>query len=140
MSDTGHWQPVADGAGVWAGQYVFRNNPMNTVVVDLGDGKLMAVSPGTGMSDAALDELDALRKLAGGDVHLYESPAKKHEDLVMFVTREGASVLYSNEVLTNSPELPKSLVFKILFKLTKSGPGLTMNNLAMKLIGVDRSD
>ena len=124
------------------GQYIFGKSPTNSFAVDLGDGRLMVISPGTDMSDSVLDDLDALgtvvalvspgafhnmglvrwkerypnarlfatesgiphiakahaalpameplsalREIASDDVHLYECPTNKHEDLAMFVTR-----------------------------------------------------
>lgn len=190
----GHWKAVGEGSGVWVGEYIFsKKNPVNSFAVDLGDGKLMVISPGTDMSDSVLDDLDALgtvvalvspgafhnmglarwkerysdarlfatksgiphiakahpalpameplsalREIASDDVHLYECPTNKHEDLVMFVTRGGHSVLCANEVLTNLVELPSNPFFKLLFKLTKSGPGLSFNNMVLKVIKVNR--
>ncbi len=191
----GHWKSVGEGSGVWVGEYVFsKKNPVNSFAVDLGDGKLMVISPGTDMSDSVLDDLDALgtvvalvspgafhnmglarwkerysdarlfatksgiphiakahpalpameplsalREIASDDVHLYECPTNKHEDLVMFVTRGGHSVLCINEVLANLVELPSNPIFKLLFKLTKSGPGLSFNNMVLKVIKVKRT-
>jgi hypothetical protein len=189
----GHWKAVGEGSGVWVGEYAFGKSPMNSFAVDLGDGRLMVISPGTDMADTVLDELDelgtvealvspgafhnmglarwkerypkarlfattsgiahiakqhpalpameplsALREIAGDDIHLYECPTKKHEDLLLFVTRGGHSVLCTNEVLANMVELPSNLIFKLLFKLTKSGPGLGFNNLVLKFIKVNR--
>ena len=48
------------------------------------------------------------------------------------------SVLCANEVVTNLVELPSNPFFKLLFKLTKSGPGLSFNNMVLKVIKVNR--
>ena len=185
---------MGEGSGVWVGEYLFaKNNPVNSFAVDLGDGKLMVISPGTDTSDAVFDDLDALgtvvalvspgafhnmglpswkerypdarlfatesgiphlakahpalpameplsalREMASADVHLYECPTNKHEDLVVFVTRGGHSVLCANEVLTNMVELPGNALVRLILKLTKSGPGLTFNNMVLMVIRVNR--
>jgi len=65
------WKRVA--RGLWVGEYTNGSNVIHTSVVDMGDGSLMAISPGTGMSDADFDELDAL-----GPVKALVSPGAFH--------------------------------------------------------------
>jgi hypothetical protein len=187
------WNPVPHVAGLWTGEYLFSGNPINTLVIDIGGGKLAAVSPGLGIGAAdfdaldaigevvalvspgafhhlgmplwhgrypnarlfgtasgikhiakqhptlpALESLDALRALAGEEVYLYELPSKRHGDLLLFVRRDHKTAMFSNEALCNMRALPTNPVFKLLFKLTKSGPGLALNGLAMKLIGAQK--
>ena len=58
------WKSV--GTGIWIRVYSFGGNPINTSVVDMGDGGLMAISPGTDVGDAdfaALDELGTVKAL-----------------------------------------------------------------------------
>ena len=54
----GTWKQV--DTGIWTRIYSFGGNPINTLVIDMGDGNLMAISPGTDVPDADFDELDGL--------------------------------------------------------------------------------
>lgn len=47
------WKNVAKG--LWVGEYVNGSNPINTALVDMGNGDLMAISPGHTFTDADLD-------------------------------------------------------------------------------------
>lgn len=193
MATQPHWQPVSDELGIHVGRYPFGSITVNMIAIEIDDGKLMVISPGTGVSAETYAELDTLgtvvalvspgafhnmglpewstrypdarifatesglaripkvhkelRKveplteleaLVGDDIHMSECPAKRHGDLVLFVCRKDEVAMFTNEVLGNQPELPKSFVVRTLFKLTKSGPGLRMNGLAMKLIGAKK--
>jgi hypothetical protein len=64
------WKVVT--RGLWIRQYQPRN-PVNTSVVDLGDGGLMAISPGTDVPPEAFDALDRL-----GVVKALVSPGAFH--------------------------------------------------------------
>ncbi|MCB9594499.1 MAG: hypothetical protein H6719_17335 [Sandaracinaceae bacterium] len=181
------WQ--AAGPGIWRREYSFGNNPMNTIAVDMGDGGLMAISPGTGLKDADFDALDAL-----GDVRALVSPgafhhmgmpawsarypdaeifgptgapehiAKQHKslravqplsalealltddievgelagckfpDIFLALRRDGEVTWFSNEILTNFLDYPPSFMFRTVFKLFGTHPGLNVNTLAAMLI------
>lgn len=65
------WTPA--GTGIWVREYDFGGNPINTAAVDMGDGTLLVLSPGTNTSDAAFEELDGL-----GTVTALVSPGAFH--------------------------------------------------------------
>ena len=54
----GTWRSV--GRGLWVGEYANGSNVINTSIVDLGNGDLLALSPGMGFTDEHFAELDAL--------------------------------------------------------------------------------
>lgn len=61
------------GPGVWIRVYQFKGNPINTAVVNMGDGTLMAISPGVDVPEADFEELDAI-----GPVKALVSPGAFH--------------------------------------------------------------
>jgi hypothetical protein len=177
---TKHWQPI--GSGTWLGEYSLNGNPMNTFVVDVGEGRLAVFSPGPGHDDAVFTELDALGKvialvspgafhnmglpawharypdatlygtqsglahiakqhpglpalapasslsdIAGDTLALYETPGKKHGDLLMFVLRGAEVTLFNCEYLINWQDAPRNLLFRVIFKWTDSAPGLRLS-------------
>ncbi len=65
------WQKV--GEGIWARTYIFNGNPLTNSLIDIGDGGLMAVSPGTDLSAADFDAVDKL-----GTVKALLSPGAFH--------------------------------------------------------------
>lgn len=65
------WNSV--GTGIWYRVYLFGGTPINTPAIDIGDGKLMVISPGTDLEDADFEELDAL-----GSVTALVSPGAFH--------------------------------------------------------------
>lgn len=67
----GNWNAV--GTGLWVRVYHFRDNPLNTLAIDIGNGGLAVLSPGTDVPDADFAELDAL-----GTVKALVSPGAFH--------------------------------------------------------------
>lgn len=189
----GIWNAV--GEGIWVRSYTFRTNPINTSIVSLGDGALMAISPGTDLQEADFAELDGLGTVQAlvspgafhnmglqswkdryPDAGLYGPQsaiahiAKAHPalpalapltklaallpegvtaddvggmkkaDLLLVVKRTDGTTWLTNEVLTNNPQWPPSFVFKMMFKLFGSGPGLNVNTLSLKLLGGAKAD
>ena len=65
------WKTV--GTGLWVRPYLFGGNPINTSVVDIGDGDLLVLSPGTKMPEADFAELDKI-----GTVKALGSPGAYH--------------------------------------------------------------
>jgi len=67
----GTWNTI--GTGLWTRVYDFGGNKVTTLAIDLGDGGLAVMSPGTDLGDADFDELDAL-----GSVKALVSPGAFH--------------------------------------------------------------
>ncbi len=82
-----------------------------------------------------LESIDALQSLLPRHVTAVEMPGQKHADLFVVVTSDDNTTWFSNEVIGNQPSLPPNPILRFLFKLTRSGPGLRVNSLALKLIG-----
>lgn len=55
------WQPVA--RGLWIREYLNGSASINMSIADMGGGRLMVVSPGTGLTKADFDALDELGTL-----------------------------------------------------------------------------
>lgn len=83
----------------------------------------------------ALQPLSALQALLPDDIEVEDAGGAKKPDLFVAVKRGDATTWFTNEVISNAADWPGSFVFRTLFKLTGSGPGLNINSLALKLIG-----
>lgn len=85
------WKPV--GTGIWVGEYDFRGNGINTSLVQLASGGLMAISPGAGMSEEDY--------AAAGDIGSIEAlvvPGAYHNmGLPPWHERFGAAAIYGPE-------------------------------------------
>ena len=75
----------------------------------------------------ALAPVSTLSELAGDAIVVYETPGKKHGDLVMFVPRGEEVALYNCEYLINWEDAPRNPIFRLIFKWTDSAPGLRMS-------------
>lgn len=67
-------------------------------------------------------------------VHVF-APPMRHPDVFVRVDTEAGAAWFSNDVLSNSPELPKHWLIGFLFKITRSGPGFSVNRLVLKVLG-----
>jgi len=73
-------------------------------------------------------------------VSVIAPPHMKRQDVFARVDTKEGSIWFSNDVLGNSPELPKSFMLRFLFKITRSGPGFSVNRLALKFLGIGKPD
>ena len=182
------WNVV--GTGLWVRVYDLRGNPLNSLAIDLGDGSLAVLSPGTDLDDPDFAELDKLGRVealvspgayhnlglpawsarypdAGlygpksaipyiakqhptlaplqdlaalanklpDDVRITEVPDMKYADAMVIIRRDDALTWFTNECITNGSELPSSLIFSLLFRLTGNKPGLNVNTLSLRFVG-----
>ena len=187
-----HWQVIDEDIGLYRGDYAFGPNKINTLVVRLGDGKLLVAGPGTKVMEEAWAELDALGEVAAllspGPFHHMGFPdwkarypgarcfagekacariTKQHKgvDLGMetldalaailpdhvvakdvagmrqpdlhLVVRDGSggATWFSNELLMNEPNPPGPLPFRMLYAVTGTRVGLTINNFTRMAFG-----
>jgi hypothetical protein len=72
------------------------------------------------------------------EVRIVEAHGSRVGSIHMSCTRGGRPVVYVDELVSNNPELPSSLMFKFMFWLTGSGPGLSLNYLYNRLFVRDR--
>jgi hypothetical protein len=86
--------------------------------------------------DLGLEELAALQPLLPDHVHVGEVAGMRQPDLHLVVEDgRGGSTWFSNEVLTNEPDWPAATPIKLLFKLTGTGTGLTVNHFTRLAFG-----
>ena len=68
-------------------------------------------------------------------VKIFSAPMLKRPDMMARVDTGKGYIWYSNDVLGNSPNLPKPWLLGKLFKWSRSGPGYTVNRLVLKYLG-----
>jgi hypothetical protein len=74
--------------------------------------------------------LSEAQEVAGSAVELIDMPHYKTGEVLVKVKTDRGLVWYVTDIVMNLPELPKHIVGKLVFSLTRSGPGLKLNNLA----------
>jgi hypothetical protein len=84
------WQTVS-GGGIHVSKYDFGGNPINTIAVELGDGRLLVIGPGPTTTDAAFAELDALGEVVG----IASPGAFHHVGMPKWRTRYPKATLYA---------------------------------------------
>jgi hypothetical protein len=85
------WKP--SGPGIWTRIYDFGGNPLNTSAIDIGEGRLLVLSPGTGLEEADYAALDAI-----GTVTALLPPGPFHNmGLAAWKERYPNAELYGND-------------------------------------------
>lgn len=84
------------------------------------------------------EPLSALAELSGTDVFVREVPNSKLGESWCWAKIDGGYAWYMSDVLANMPSLPAKFFPRLLFKLTKSGPGYKVFNLALKFMVKDK--
>jgi hypothetical protein len=59
-------------------------------------------------------------------------------DVLVRVRTERGTVLYASDFIANMQSLPNNFVFRMIFKLTDSGPGLKVFRIFFKFFVADR--
>lgn len=83
---------------------------------------------------APLQDLRALAAVLPPDVEAFEVDGCAQPDVLLTVRRGDGTTWLTNEIITNWASWPTSLMFKLMFKLTGSGPGLNVNTMALMFI------
>jgi hypothetical protein len=81
-----------------------------------------------------LKDFTALAKLLPQEVEVFEVDGCAQPDVLIVVRRPDATTWLTNEIITNWKGWPKSLIFRILFKLTGSGPGLDVSKMSLMFL------
>ena len=68
--------------------------------------------------------------IAGSRLELIDMPHYKTGEALVRIRSERGLVWFVTDVVMNLPQLPDHPVFKLMFKLSGSGPGLRFNNIA----------
>jgi hypothetical protein len=79
-----------------------------------------------------LESVDKLKPLLGDKVALIAVDGDKVGDVCVRVQTEKGTLFYSSDFIANINTLPSNPIFKLVFKLTGSGPGLKVFNIFFK--------
>ena len=82
---------------------------------------------------APLQDLGALAALLPDGVSSEDCGGMGQPDAMTIVRRDDAITWFTNEVITNWEGWPSKLMFRIIFWMTGSGPGLNINTMALML-------
>jgi hypothetical protein len=85
-----------------------------------------------------LEPIDALRPLLGQAVSIVAIEGCKIGDVIVRVATERGTVFYASDFISNITRAPKNPIFRLLFKLTRSGPGLTVFRIFFTFFVADR--
>ena len=84
------------------------------------------------------EALSGLKELLGADVTVTEAPATKCGESWTTAKIEGGYAWFGSDILINLPKVDGPLPMRLMFKLTKSGPGYRVFNLTMKFTVKDK--
>ena len=86
--------------------------------------------------DLELRGVDALAGMLPESVRVCDVDGMKQADVHVSVrSADGGETWFTNELISNQPELPKQFAFRTAFKLFGVGTGLELNGLTMLLTG-----
>ena len=78
------------------------------------------------------------RAITGNAVELVDMPYYKTGEVLVRIATTRGPVWYVTDIIMNLRELPTNPVFNLMFRLSKSGPGLRFNNIAPLFMVADR--
>lgn len=81
-----------------------------------------------------LKDLHALADLLPEDVKAWEVEGCGQPDVLLVVSRADGTTWFTNEIITNWAGWPSKFMFRMLFKLTGSDPGLNVNTMSLMFI------
>jgi hypothetical protein len=85
-----------------------------------------------------IEPIEALQPLLGDKVKVIPVAGDKLGDVLVRVDTEKGKLLYAGDFFANIRELPKNLLFRLIFKLTDSGPGFKVFGIFFKMFVADR--
>lgn len=84
-----------------------------------------------------LEPTAALQEILPDHVQVFDLPHMKHTDTCARVDSEAGPAWFVNDALGNQAKLPKNPILGAAFKWTRSGPGYSVNRLALKFFGAE---
>ncbi len=84
------------------------------------------------------EPISAIAEMLPEDMWIGEPPHLKRGDVAARVKANGGTFWYFTDLLMNLRKLPDNLAVKLLFKWTKSGPGLSMTRALFPLVVKDK--
>jgi hypothetical protein len=91
-----------------------------------------------GKDPGPLEPLDVLRPWLGDRVSVVEVPGDKIGDVLVRVRTEKGTLLYAGDFVANIRVLPKNPLFRLMFRLSDSGPGFKVFGLFFKFFVKDK--
>lgn len=85
-----------------------------------------------------LSSIDALWPLLGEKVTVLPVDGDKLGDVLVRISSEKGVLLFAGDFIANLRSLPNRLLFRMIFKLTDSGPGLKVFRLFFRVFVKDR--
>jgi len=79
------------------------------------------------------------RAVAGEGLELIDMPHYKTGEVLVRIATTRGLVWYVTDIIMNLRELPANPVFNLMFRLSKSGPGLRFNNIAPLFMVADKA-
>jgi hypothetical protein len=89
-------------------------------------------------SAGQLEPIAALSPMLGDAVSIIAADGCKIGDVIVRVRSEKGVVLYTSDFIANISKLPRNPVFRLLFKLTGSGPGLKVFRIFFTFFVADK--
>jgi hypothetical protein len=89
-------------------------------------------------SAGRLEPVAALRPLLGDAVSVIAAEGCKIGDVIVRVKSEKGVVLYTSDFIANINKLPRNPLFRLMFKLTGSGPGLKIFRIFFTFFVADK--
>jgi hypothetical protein len=90
-----------------------------------------------GKNAGQLEPIDKLQPLLGDKISVVAADGCKIGDVLVRVQTEKGLLLYVGDFIANIQTLPSNLLFKLIFKLTDSGPGFKVFRLFFKFFVAD---
>lgn len=84
-----------------------------------------------------LEPTARLEPLLGDGVSIVEIDGDKIGDVIVHVRTERGNLFYAGDFFANINELPRNFLFRMMFKLTDSGPGLKVFKIFFKFFVAD---
>jgi hypothetical protein len=91
-----------------------------------------------GKDPGQLDPIEKLRPLLGDKVSVLAADGCKIGDVIVRVQTERGTLLYVGDFIANIAVLPKNLLFRLMFKLTDSGPGFKVFGIFFRFFASDK--
>jgi glyoxylase-like metal-dependent hydrolase (beta-lactamase superfamily II) len=91
-----------------------------------------------GKDPGQLEPIEKLVPLLGDKVSVIAADGCKIGDVLVRVQTERGTLLYVGDFIANIPELPKNLLFRLMFKLTDSGPGFKVFGIFFKFFASNK--
>lgn len=91
-----------------------------------------------GQDYGELETIEKLRPLLGDRIAVVPVAGDKIGDVLLRVRTEKGVVLYAGDFIANMPQLPDKLLFRLIFRLTDSAPGLKVFKMFFTFFVADR--